>query len=104
MSEEFKKFPSGHEAITSCWRHYDPSGVIIRGLPDNNVFWTNFVDVYHLMLYTKYQDSMPSIVVPDKKMFYVSPISAYVIHVTTLVEPVGHRRIIWTYYLTFRLL
>ena len=21
----FKKFPSGHEAITSCWRHYDPN-------------------------------------------------------------------------------
>ena len=21
----FKEFPSGHEAITSCWRHYDPN-------------------------------------------------------------------------------
>ena len=25
MTKEFKKFPSGHEAITSCWRHYDPN-------------------------------------------------------------------------------
>ena len=25
MINEFKKFPSGHEAITSCWRHYDPN-------------------------------------------------------------------------------
>ena len=25
MSEAFKKFPIGHEAITSCWRHYDPN-------------------------------------------------------------------------------
>ena len=25
MSKVFKKFPSGHEAITSCWRHYDPN-------------------------------------------------------------------------------
>ena len=24
MTKEFKKFPSGNEAITSCWRHYDP--------------------------------------------------------------------------------
>ena len=23
MTKEFKKFQSGHEAITSCWRHYD---------------------------------------------------------------------------------
>ena len=23
MTKEFKKFPSDHEAITSCWRHYD---------------------------------------------------------------------------------
>ena len=25
MPKEFKKFPSRHEAITSCWRHYDPN-------------------------------------------------------------------------------
>ena len=25
MTKEFKKFPRGHEAITSCWRHYDPN-------------------------------------------------------------------------------
>ena len=25
MTKEFKKFPSSHEAITSCWRHYDPN-------------------------------------------------------------------------------
>ena len=25
MTKEFKKFTSGHEGITSCWRHYDPN-------------------------------------------------------------------------------
>ena len=25
MTKEFKKFSSGLEAITSCWRHYDPN-------------------------------------------------------------------------------
>ena len=25
MTKEFKKFPSGHEAITSCCGHYDPN-------------------------------------------------------------------------------
>ena len=25
MTKVFKKFPSSHEAITSCWRHYDPN-------------------------------------------------------------------------------
>ena len=25
MCKVFKKFPSGHEAITSCQRHYDPN-------------------------------------------------------------------------------
>ena len=25
MTREFKKFASGHEAITSCWRHYHPN-------------------------------------------------------------------------------
>ena len=25
MTKVFKKFPSGHEAITSWWRHYDPN-------------------------------------------------------------------------------
>ena len=25
MSKVFKKIPSGHEAITSCWHHYDPN-------------------------------------------------------------------------------
>ena len=25
MSKVFKKFQSGHKAMTSCWRHYDPN-------------------------------------------------------------------------------
>ena len=25
MTKTFKKFPSEHEEVTSCWRHYDPN-------------------------------------------------------------------------------
>ena len=41
MSKVFEKFPSGHEVITSCWRHLTlaSSRVVIRGLTNGGLLF-----------------------------------------------------------------